>query len=232
MSLGAQCSCDRGAASLSHHSTQGGQHLERGSIHYRPSFLFHAQPSLISQLQHACKVVRHRRSYLRRMINLSTSAKKLHRLRLNSSFHSDLQWWVIFHVKWNGVSMMAAPTRASLGAIVVSDASGNWGRSAYSSQGEWFQFQWPESWMGIHITIKELLPIIMSCALWGSNCRGKTVKCVCDNAAVVAIINLGRSKDNRAMHLMRCLTFPNVISFCLLNTYQGKTISCRCTLQE
>ena len=40
-----------------------------------------------------------------------------------------------------------------------------------------------------------------------SNWRGKTVKCVCNNAAVVAIINSGRSKDNRAMHLMRFLTF-------------------------
>ena len=29
----------------------------------------------------------------------------------------------------------------------------------------------------------------------------------CDNAAVVAIINSGRSKMDRAMHLMRCLSF-------------------------
>ena len=49
----------------------------------------------------------------------------------------------------------------------------------------------------------------MSCALWGSNWRGKTVKCICDNAAVVMIINPGWSKDNLhvAMHLKRCLSF-------------------------
>ena len=164
--------------------------------------------SLIGQLQHACKVVRYGRSFLRRMITLSTSVRELHHhLRLNSSFRSDLQWWAVFLPKWNGVSMMAVPMRARPGAIVVSDASGNWGCGAYSSQGEWFQFRWPESWTGIHITIKELLPIVMSCALWGSNWRGKMVKCVCDNAAVVAIINSGRSKDNLAMHLVRCLTF-------------------------
>ena len=29
----------------------------------------------------------------------------------------------------------------------------------------------------------------------------------CDNAAMVAIINSGMSKDERAMHLMRCLFF-------------------------
>ena len=42
---------------------------------------------------------------------------------------------------------------------------------------------------------------------------GKTVEgyvaiqCRCDNAAVVAIINSGRSKDALVMHLMRCLFF-------------------------
>ena len=146
------------------------------------------------------------------MITLLTSAKELHHhLCLNSSFHSDLQWWASFLPKRNGVSMMAVPMRASPGAIVVSDASGNWGCSAYSSQEEWFQFQWPESWAGIHIIIKELLPIVMSCAV-----RGKTIKCVCDNTAMVAIINSGRSKDNQVIHFMRCLTFLSYYGFILL----------------
>ena len=164
--------------------------------------------SLIGQLQHACKVVRHGRAFLRRMITLSTTAKKLHHhIRLNASFRSDLEWWALFLPKWNGISMMAVPCKANPGATIISDASGNWGCGAYSSHREWFQFQWPESWATIHVTIKELLPIIMSCAIWGHNWKGKTVKCICDNAAVVAIINSGRSKDSRAMHLIRCLTF-------------------------
>ena len=86
-------------------------------------------------------------------------------------------------------------------------ASGNWSCGAYSSKGDWFQFQLPISWATVHITIKELLPIVTSCAIWGSNWRGKTIKCTCDNAAVLAIINSGRSKENLAMHLMRCLSF-------------------------
>ena len=40
-------------------------------------------------------------------------------------------------------------------------------------------------------------------ALW----RGKTILCRCDNAAVVAIVRSGSSKNNLAMHLMRCLSF-------------------------
>ena len=36
---------------------------------------------------------------------------------------------------------------------------------------------------------------------------GKSVECYCDNAAVVAVVNSGRSRDNTMMHLLRCLFF-------------------------
>ena len=164
--------------------------------------------SLIGHLQHACKVVRYGRTFLRRMINLSTGVEELHHhIRLNASFRSDLQWWATFIATWNGVSMMLIPSRASYDVVLISDASGNWGCGAYNSQSEWFQFQWPREWRLVHITIKELLPIVLSCAAWGHSWKGKSVKCLCDNAAVVAIINSGRSKVDKAMHLMRCLTF-------------------------
>ena len=164
--------------------------------------------SLIGHLQHACKVVRYGRTFLHQMINLSTGVKELHHhIRLNASFRSDLQWWATFIATWNGVSMMSITSRASYDVVLISDASGNWGCGAYNSQGEWFQFQWPRDWGLVHITIKELLPIVLSCAVWGHSWKGKSVKCLCDNAAVVAIINSGRSKVDKAMHLMRYLTF-------------------------
>ena len=59
----------------------------------------------------------------------------------------------------------------------------------------------------VHITCKELLPIVLACAVWGRAVQGNTVKCCTDNAAVVSIVNTGRSKDELAMHLMRCLAF-------------------------
>ena len=164
--------------------------------------------SLIGLLQHACCVVRPGRSFLRRMIALTKATKELHhRIRLNRGFRSDLQWWACFLPDWNGVSMMSRYTRAGYGATVTSDASGSWGCGAYSSSGEWFQFEWPAVWLDRHITIKELLPIVLGVAIWGSQWTGLSVRCRCDNAAVVAIINSGTSKDERAMHLMRCLFF-------------------------
>ena len=92
-------------------------------------------------------------------------------------------------------------------ATITSDASGSWGGGAFNSQGEWFQFRWPDLWAPFHITEKELLPIVISMAMWGRRWQGEWVRCRCDNAAVVATIRSGCSKDVLAMHLMRSSFF-------------------------
>ena len=164
--------------------------------------------SLIGQLQHACCVVKPGRSFLRRMISLSTIAKELHHhIRLNRAFRSDLQWWIQFLVQWNGTGMMSAVVRSTPEGTITSDASGNWGCGAYSNQGKWFQLEWSEQWRPYHITIKELLPIILGVAVWGRNWRGRSVLCRCDNAAVVAIIRSGSSRDQVVMELIRSMFF-------------------------
>lgn len=40
-----------------------------------------------------------------------------------------------------------------------------------------------------HITIKELVPIVLAVAVWGKEWHGLTVQARCDNSAVVAILN-------------------------------------------
>ena len=92
-------------------------------------------------------------------------------------------------------------------ATLTSYASGSWGCGAFTSCGQWFQLEWPNNWDGVHITVKKLQPIVLVVAVWGSSWQGFTVQCLCDNAAVVAIVNSGRSKMDRAMHLMWCLSF-------------------------
>ncbi len=150
--------------------------------------------SIIGLLQHACSVIKPGRSFLRQMIELSKCVHELHyRVRLNAG--------------WNGACPMSSLGHQKPQVTLTSDASGSWGCGASTSNGEWFQLQWPGSWDGIHITAKELLPIVVGAAVWGSVWEGSTVLCLCDNAAVVAIVNSGRSKMDRAMHLMRCLSF-------------------------
>ena len=68
--------------------------------------------SSIGTLQHACRVVKSGRAFLRRAIDLLRNpgaTKGHHHLRLNREFRADLQWWKTFAVRWNGVSMFPCP---------------------------------------------------------------------------------------------------------------------------
>ena len=82
--------------------------------------------ALIGQLQHACRVVKPGRSFLRRMIDLSMTARELHHfIRLNRGFRSDLEWWSVFLSGWNGVSLLSTVVCKPPDVTITSDASGN-----------------------------------------------------------------------------------------------------------
>ena len=164
--------------------------------------------SLLGHLHHAGKVVRPGRSFVRRIIDLSKVVTCLHHhIRLNAGFRSDMEWWSLFLADWNGIGMLAEGEAPGSTGIVTSDASGNWGCGAFTRSGRWFQYSWPESWAQVHITVKELLPIVMASVLWGRSWAGKKIQWFSDNSAAVSIINSGKSKDPLAMHLARCLFF-------------------------
>ena len=93
-----------------------------------------------------------------------------------------------------------------LGPTMTADASGSWGCGAYCTlpSVHWFQIQWPTSWKDTHIAAKELLPLVISSAIWGHHWRGSCVRFVSDNQAVV---HARSAKDNYLAHLIRCLFF-------------------------
>ena len=165
--------------------------------------------SLIGLLNHACKVVRPGRSFLRRMINLLHS---VHRpphsrvpIRLNASFRADLAWWKEFIGRWNGVSYLPNPLHLPT-MEMASDASGSWGCGAWHGN-LWFQLPWDSRSQPLSIAAKELLPIILACTMWGHLWRNHRVICHCDNKVVVACLQSRSSRDNGVMHLLRCLVF-------------------------
>ncbi len=73
--------------------------------------------------------------------------------------------------------------------IVV--ASGGWGCGAVW-EARWLQQQWPGAWDSVNI---ELVPVVVSCAVWGPQWRGKLVLNLCDNMAVVDVVKKQGSKD-------------------------------------
>ena len=60
---------------------------------------------------------------------------------------------------------------------------------------------WPANLAPYHITIKELLPIVLAVEVWGKVMQNRCVRFHCDNLAVVTIINKMTSKDS--MKLVR-----------------------------
>ena len=66
--------------------------------------------------------------------------------------------------KWNGVSLLWDSDQPS--STVTSDASGRWGCGVFWKH-QWFQLQWPDSLPQHHITVKELILVVVAAAVWG-----------------------------------------------------------------
>ena len=131
--------------------------------------------SLIGSLTHACRAVRPGRCYVRRLIDLSTTAKKLDQfVRLNREAKADIEWWFSFVSSWNGTAMMLADLASNPSITLTSDASGNWGCGAYVGS-HWFMLPWMGRVQGAHITVKELVPIVIAAMMWGKEWKGETV---------------------------------------------------------
>ena len=164
--------------------------------------------SLIGKLAHACKIVRVGRIFLRRFIECSTRAAHLdHWLHLSLEFRADIGWWQVFIQAWSHRQMMHFVNKAlSPEVSFSSDASGSWGCGAIWGS-HWLQWQWSGQWAAQHITVKELVPIVLACAVWGRCWRYQHVLVWCDNMAVVHVLHSLTSRDPAIMHLLRCLYY-------------------------
>ena len=124
--------------------------------------------SLIGTLSFAAKVVPAGRTFLRRMIDLSTTAANLHdTISLSDDFRRDLDWWLAFATPWNGRSLFLSPRwTPSPDLELYTDSSGSIGYGAYC-QGQWFNGRWDPDQALHSIQWKELYPIVLSAHVWG-----------------------------------------------------------------
>ena len=88
--------------------------------------------------------------------------------------------------------------------FVASDSSGSLGFGAIW-RNAWLAASWPASVPAANITALELFPIVVAAHVWGCQWARLQVEFLCDNHAVVAIINSGSSRDPLSMHLIRRL---------------------------
>ena len=175
----------------------------------------HQLESLIGSLQHACRVIKPGRAFLRRMIDLLRilgATRGHHHIRLNQEFQADLQWWRAFAGHWNGVATLQPPLHPSFQV----QATGAVERGHKS----WFQFQWPAVAQQSHISFKELFAVLLAVAAWGNRWWGTCVQWFCDNQAAVHAVSSRSCRDAQMMCLVRCrFFFEALFDFQLIAAY-------------
>ena len=141
--------------------------------------------SLIGLLSFAARALPTGRLFLRRLINLSTKAQRLHHhIRLNSEALADITWWKTFLPDWNGRAFFIDPNATNAHDLdLYTDASGRLGCGAYF-QGQWFHHQWqPHQQLSKQISIQwqELFAIVAAALTWGHNWSRLRIRFFCNN---------------------------------------------------
>lgn len=164
--------------------------------------------SLIGTLSFAAKVVPAGRTFVRRLIDVSTSAPTLASIiHIGEEVRADLDWWQRYLPGWNGRSLiMDFGWTKSPEIELYTDASGNWGYGIYF-QGRWASQRWEPEQTRKPIEWKELFAIALACRLWGDQWRQKKLLFHCDNEVVVAVMSSGTSSNRDVMHLVRDVFF-------------------------
>ena len=161
--------------------------------------------SLIGKLSFASKVVPSGRTFLRRLIDLSTRVSKLHhRISLNNSARLDIHWWLTYLPTWNGRHKILDSTTSLAPSLhLFTDACQE--SFGVFFNGKWISESWPARFLDRSIQWKELYPIFLSCLIWGNHFSGKRLLFHCDNKTVVDIWQSGTSHCPYIMSLIRKL---------------------------
>lgn len=161
--------------------------------------------SLIGSLAFACRAIAPGRTFLRRLIDLTSGVSRTnHFIRLNTEARKDIAAWLTFLSDFNGTYMSLPSDWSSSKTLnLYSDASGTGFAAVCGTM--WLQGTFPTSWSHHHIAIKELLPIVLAIAVWGPSLSTKRILFHCDNMSIVHILNDMTSKDKFIMVLVRKL---------------------------
>ena len=141
------------------------------------------------------------------MINVTIGiSKPSFHIRLNKEARLDLSAWLLFLESYNGGSVLLYDQWLSSEKLerFLTDAS-NLGFAGVL-HGVWFQGSWPAFWLDKHIAVRELFPIVLALKLWSSQLCGKRLLILCNNEAVVYVINDQTSRDSNFMSLIQTMT--------------------------
>ena len=146
--------------------------------------------SLLGSLLYISKCVKNARFFLNRLLETLRGSKKEKIITLDKNFHRDIQWFKKFVEKFNGKTYFV---KDKVHGLVHLDACLT-GMGAIHNN-EVYQLDLPENWKNKNIATLEMLNVLVAIRLWSKNWENKTLKIFCDNAAVVSVLNTGKTRD-------------------------------------
>ena len=159
--------------------------------------------SLIGKLSFVCKVIRPGRTFLRRLIDLSTTVQKLHHhINFTADARADIAWWMEFMPQWNRRSIIPDCFEISNEDFTLfTDASTSgfgaiWGNA-------WIQDTWHDNTSSWSIDTKELFAIYAAAVTWGDTWAGKRIVFNTDNLPITQAWQSGTSKSKPLMCILR-----------------------------
>ena len=169
--------------------------------------------SLIGKLNFVAACVRPGRVFINRLLNWLREISSDNNINpfeerlIPDLIKKDINWWDKFLIHYNGVSIMCYDDWSEPDMVFSSDACLQ-GAGAFCD-GFFFHARFPDFILqqSFHISALEMLCIIVSIKLWGTNFRGKRIVVFCDNEAVCRVINSGSSRCEILQDCLRELCF-------------------------
>ena len=161
--------------------------------------------SLIGVLSFVAKVVRPGRTFLRRLIDLSTTVKRQHHhITLNNESKCDIQWWIKCLPEWKSSSMIPEPGQILTADIqLYTDASDIGFGAVYGRR--WIRGGWDAIRQDKCINYRELFAIVAATMTWGHEWKGKRIVFLTDNKTITHVWSSGTSPSPTLMSLIRPL---------------------------
>ena len=165
--------------------------------------------ALAGKLNWSCQVVRGGRTFLRRILDtMNKLSHSSHKIRLDASFHQDIQWWITHMSTFNGI---AAWPHSKPITNVYTDACNTGGGAIF--QGDYCYVNWnldhPQAG-NLHINYKEAFTVILAAKRWAPLWLNKKIIIHTDSITAMSVLNKGTCHNDVVMEALRDLFWLSI----------------------
>ena len=147
--------------------------------------------SLLGKLLYITKCVKSSRFFLNRMLEVLRNSHRKEKIQLTAEFHRDLNWFVNFIPKFNGIAFFV---HQNIQYEIELDAclQGLGARCA----NQVYAIEIPLNFENMGIVHLEMINILVAIRTWATLWQGKHIRIHCDNQAVVSVLTTGKTRDS------------------------------------